>query len=95
MEYEFATIRHALEEHLSSINENTSEIQSLFDYLQEMEQKVEKVVSEAAAKLKQSTKNAIDTEKNKLDLKTTNEIENITKKLQKEIRTKIHENQRI
>ena len=47
-----------------------------------MEQKVEKVVSEAAAKLKQSTKNAIDTEINKLDLKTTNEIENITKKLQ-------------
>ena len=33
-----------------------------------MEQKVEKVVSEAAAKLKQSTKNAIDTEINKLDL---------------------------
>ncbi len=45
MEYEFATIRHALEEHLSSINENTSEIQSLFDYLQEMELKVEKLNS--------------------------------------------------
>ncbi|PIN87500.1 hypothetical protein COV12_03550 [Candidatus Woesearchaeota archaeon CG10_big_fil_rev_8_21_14_0_10_32_24] len=43
MEYEFATIRHALEEHLSSINENTSEIQALFEFLQEMELKVEKL----------------------------------------------------
>lgn len=36
-------VKHALEEHLSTINENTSEIQSLFDYLQDVETKVEKV----------------------------------------------------
>ena len=39
---EFKDIRQALEEHLSAINENTSEIQALFDYLQEMESKVDK-----------------------------------------------------
>ena len=40
---EFHNIRQALEEHLSAINENTSEIQSLFDYLQELDIKIEKV----------------------------------------------------
>ena len=40
---EFQHIREALEEHLSSINENTTEIQALFDYLQEMEIRVEKM----------------------------------------------------
>jgi len=40
---EFQKVRHALEEHLSAINENTSEIQGLFDYLQEMENKIEKL----------------------------------------------------
>lgn len=39
----FDQIRFALEEHLSAINENTSEIQSLFDYLHEMEIKIDKV----------------------------------------------------
>jgi predicted nuclease with TOPRIM domain len=34
-------IRHAFEEHLSAINENSNEIQVLFDYLQEMEMKME------------------------------------------------------
>ncbi len=41
----FKVIRQALEEHLSAINENTSEIQALFDYLNEMDIKIEKVVS--------------------------------------------------
>ena len=40
---EFHNVRQALEEHLSAINENTSEIQSLFDYLQEMDIKMEKL----------------------------------------------------
>ncbi len=40
---EFHNVRQALEEHLSAINENTSEIQSLFDYLQEMDVKMEKL----------------------------------------------------
>ncbi len=39
----FQHIREALEEHLSAINENTGEIQALFDYLQEVEMKVEKM----------------------------------------------------
>ncbi|HIH12450.1 MAG: hypothetical protein QT02_C0003G0006 [archaeon GW2011_AR9] len=43
MRAEFTNIRHALEEHLTSINENTSEIQALFDYLTEMEVKVDKL----------------------------------------------------
>ena len=43
MKEKFKIIRNALEEHLSAINENTSEIQALFDYLQEMEIKVDKI----------------------------------------------------
>jgi hypothetical protein len=39
----FHMVRTALEEHLSAINENTTEIQALFDYLQEMEMKMEKL----------------------------------------------------
>ena len=39
---EFKEIRNVLEEHLSSINENTTEIQTLFDYLQEMEIKIDR-----------------------------------------------------
>lgn len=39
----FSKIRADLEEHLSAINENSSEIQSLFDYLQELDHKIEKV----------------------------------------------------
>ena len=41
MKKKFNEIRHVLEEHLSSINENTTEIQSMFDYLQEMETKMD------------------------------------------------------
>ena len=43
MEKEFSNIRQLIEEHLSSINENTAEIQALFDYMQELESKVELV----------------------------------------------------
>lgn len=42
-EKEIQKIKHALEEHLSAINENTEEIQSLFDYLNEIELKIDKV----------------------------------------------------
>jgi len=45
MKREFEVIRHALEEHLTGINENTSEIQALFDYLHELEIKIDKVTS--------------------------------------------------
>jgi hypothetical protein len=43
MKEKFEIIRNALEEHLSAINENTSEIQAMFDYLQELEIKVDKL----------------------------------------------------
>tara|TARA_Y100000034_G_C6833279_1_gene376331 strand:- start:259 stop:693 length:435 start_codon:yes stop_codon:yes gene_type:complete len=39
----FDVIRQILEEHLGAINENTYEIQSLFDYLNELEVKYEKL----------------------------------------------------
>jgi len=39
---ETAAIRKMLDEHLAAINDNTTEIQALFDYLQEIEIKVEK-----------------------------------------------------
>ena len=39
----FDLIRSALEEHLESINENTTEIQALFDFIQEVEQKIDKL----------------------------------------------------
>ncbi len=39
----FKRIRQELEEHLSTINENTSEIQALFDYLQDLENKINKI----------------------------------------------------
>jgi len=41
----FVHIRGMVEEHLSAINENSSEIQALFDYLQDLELKVEKVTA--------------------------------------------------
>ncbi|MEK6905319.1 MAG: hypothetical protein AABX24_02860 [Nanoarchaeota archaeon] len=43
MNKEFTAIRKMLEEHLAAINDNTAEVQALFDYLQELEIKVEKV----------------------------------------------------
>ena len=43
MAKEFNFIRKQLEDHLFAINENTSEIQALLDYLREVEVKVEKV----------------------------------------------------
>lgn len=36
-------IKQNLSEHLSAINGNTSELQSFFDYLQELDQKIEKL----------------------------------------------------
>ncbi|MBI2668282.1 hypothetical protein HYX14_00400 [Candidatus Woesearchaeota archaeon] len=42
---EFHDVQNVLDEHLSAINENTIEIQSLFDYLQEIEAKLEKMSS--------------------------------------------------
>ena len=41
----FRVLRDNIEEHLNAINENSSEIQSLFDYLQEMEIKIDKVTA--------------------------------------------------
>ncbi|MBI2102397.1 hypothetical protein HYT55_01040 [Candidatus Woesearchaeota archaeon] len=43
VEKDIQKIKHALEEHLSAINENTEEIQSLFDFLNEIELKIDKV----------------------------------------------------
>jgi len=39
----FEEVRTDLEEHLNSINENSTEIQALFDYLQDMEVKIDKL----------------------------------------------------
>jgi len=36
----FALVKQTFSEHLSAINENTSELQSFFDYLQELDQKI-------------------------------------------------------
>lgn len=36
-------VKQTLSEHLSAINENTAELQSFFDYIQEIEQKIEKI----------------------------------------------------
>jgi len=43
MKKEFTSIKKVLEEHLASINENTTEIQTLFDFLQELEMKVDRL----------------------------------------------------
>ncbi|MBU0460180.1 MAG: hypothetical protein KJ597_02470 [Nanoarchaeota archaeon] len=43
MKKEFNNLRAALEEHLRSINENSSEIQTMFDYLQETEHKIDRL----------------------------------------------------
>ena len=40
---EFNDVQNTLDEHLSAINENTVEIQSVFDCLQEVENKLEKI----------------------------------------------------
>ena len=41
MQQKLSLIRAALEEHLSAINENSNEIQALFDYLQDMDAKID------------------------------------------------------
>lgn len=43
MKVDFTALRQALEEHLSAINENTAEIQALFDYVHELEVKMDKL----------------------------------------------------
>ncbi len=43
MKSDFIKVKQQLEEHLTAINENTSEIQALFDYLQDMEHKMERL----------------------------------------------------
>ncbi len=43
MQEEWRRMRQALEEHLTAINENSSEIQAVLDYVQEVELKVEKL----------------------------------------------------
>lgn len=43
MKEQLRVIQQALDEHLSAINENTTEIQVLFDYLQDVERKLERV----------------------------------------------------
>jgi hypothetical protein len=40
---DFNYVRKQLEEHLTAINENTSEIQAMLDFLQEVEFKIEKL----------------------------------------------------
>ena len=45
MNDEIQKIKLALDEHLSGINDNTTEIQALFDYLHELEAKVDKLNS--------------------------------------------------
>ncbi len=40
---EFERIQQQLDEHLSTINENTFEVQALFDYLRELDAKMEKI----------------------------------------------------
>lgn len=39
----FKQIKHEFNEHLETINQNTTEIQSLFDYISEVEQKIDKL----------------------------------------------------
>lgn len=41
---DFPELKQQFEEHLSAINENTTEIQALFDYLHEIDQKLDKLV---------------------------------------------------
>ena len=41
MDEELNSAQHQLDDHLQAINENTSEIQTLFDFLQEMEKKID------------------------------------------------------
>lgn len=45
MKEEFNSIKRVLEEHLNSINDNTDEIQVLFDYLHDIETKMDRLSS--------------------------------------------------
>ncbi len=52
---EFEEIRQQLDEHLSTINENTSEVQALFDYLKEIDTKLDKL-SQRVEQVEQSNR---------------------------------------
>ena len=43
MKKDIEKIKQALDDHLSGINENTAEIQALFDYIHDLEVKLEKM----------------------------------------------------
>ncbi|MBS3127365.1 hypothetical protein J4228_04335 [Candidatus Woesearchaeota archaeon] len=43
MRKKLGVVRQALEEHLAAINENTTEIQALFDYLHDLDVKFDKI----------------------------------------------------
>ena len=45
MQHEIEKIKQDLDEHLSAINDNSGEIQALFDYVQEVETKLDKLAS--------------------------------------------------
>ncbi len=68
MQTQLSTIRAALEEHLSAINENSNEIQALFDYLQEMESKIDTLNSRLDGL-------QIETEQKVVNIQPLNDIE--------------------
>ena len=68
---ELEKVRQALEEHLSSINENTSEIQGVFDYLNGIEVKMDKL----SQRLDQLQLNSSECEEQKLNITPLNQIE--------------------
>ena len=68
---ELEKVRQALEEHLSSINENTSEIQGVFDYLNGIEVKMDKLTQ----RLDQLQLNSSECEEQKLNITPLNQIE--------------------
>ena len=68
MQEKLALIRAALEEHLSAINGNSNEIQALFDYLQDMDSKIDVLNSRLDSM-------QIDSEKNIPEIQPLNHAE--------------------
>ena len=68
MKTNFLKIRSALDEHLSAINENSNEIQALFDYLQDMEIKIDALHSRLDAF-------QLDKQRKKTNIKPLNNVE--------------------
>ncbi|MGB9748813.1 MAG: hypothetical protein ACP5OZ_05120 [Candidatus Woesearchaeota archaeon] len=65
----FSKIKEEMEEHLNSINQNTQEIQSLYDYIYELESKIDKL-NEKIEELQVSIMNLRNNnEKQELNLK--------------------------